>query len=741
MKSFLDFLSRAWTSFVSIRISLPVLIAIVLLAVSVFAFLIFKGANLYWSLQVQGWIDEIARAFDLDKHTARAIFLVVVAAATALTGLCFSFSVTKRRLGRAGLLALTVGVSIVLAYAWQRNFFTPEGTATRCYVLTRDPVHPVRFGNRPGTIDQETGRPCRPVTVERLKQLQDYEKGRRPVRILVRDPTFFDPLTGEAIVWFVRDKEGAIELFDLVGFHPDGQELLAADLEIPAAWRAQFDRQPPRLVESPTDGDFFDAMTGKPRLWYANMLGGGFKFYDRTGYSPESGEALRPVDLDVQKKWHAHKQQAENSRCYVITKDVANAVRYSNRPGEIDPQTGRLCRLITPEVLERLEEYKRGNRPQRIQATDPTFFDLRTGEPIVWFYKGDKGSIELFNLMGFHPQTGDELQPITKEVARDWQTQQQSAPRAPNKVTPSADFELFDPLTGAPRLWFWRNTEADYEFFDGPGFYPRTGEPLKQFTRDEVRTYETEIFRKKEALRKQQEQIEREQKEREARDRAAKEELARKQEEERRTREAEALRASEAGRMCDSLAANPNDRNKVGDGVAFGVLKGQATDAIRWCELAMKQNPEQLRFKYQLARALQWADRTRAFQLHQELTARRYPASFDNLGWMFYMDRKDPNQAVAMFRAGTQLNDADAMVSLAEMVDRGHIVPATPAETKIELCRRAADLGHLGAATCYQMEVAKEEQAARDRTTQLQQQQMMLQLMGTVIQSATARRR
>jgi hypothetical protein len=313
--------------------------------------------------------------------------------------------------------------------------------------------------------------------------------------------------------------------------------------------------------------------------------------------------------------------------------------------------------------------------------------------------------------------------------------------RVPNRVPITRDTPLFDPHSGKPLLWFWRRGDADYEFFDASGFHPRSGERLKQFTRDEVKIYEIEITRTERAIKEQQEKLERERKDREARDRAAKEELARKQEEERRTREEQATRASEAGRMCDSLAANPNDRNKVGEGVAFGVLKGQATEAIRSCELAMKQNPEQPRFKYQLARALQWTDRTRAFQLHQELTARRYPASFDNLGWMFYMDRKDPNQAVAQFRAGTQLNDADAMVSLAEMVDRGHVVPSSPAETKIELCRRAADLGHSGAALCYQMESAKEEQAAKDRAAQLQQQQMMLQLMGTVIQSATARRR
>lgn len=311
----------------------------------------------------------------------------------------------------------------------------------------------------------------------------------------------------------------------------------------------------------------------------------------------------------------------------------------------------------------------------------------------------------------------------------------------PSRVILSPDTTLFDPISGTALLWFWRKDDAEYEFFDGEGYHPRVGERLKRFTRDEVRIYEIEIARKERALREQQEKLDRERRDRDARDRAAKEELARKLEADRREREEQAARASEAGRKCDSLAANPNDRNKVGEGVGFGILKSQSSEAIQACELAVKQNPDQLRFKYQLARALQFTDRPRAFQIHQELTARRYPAAYDNLGWMFYQDRKDPNQAIAMFRAGIQAGDADSLVSLADMIDRGHVVPNSPAETKIELCRRAADFGHAAAAHCYQQEVAKEEQAAKDRETQLIQQQMMLQIMGTAIQAATSRRR
>ncbi|MGX9431855.1 MULTISPECIES: hypothetical protein [Bradyrhizobium] len=54
-------------------------------------------------------------------------------------------------------------------------------------------------------------------------------------------------------------------------------------------------------------------------------------------------------------------------------------------------------------------------------------------EPVVWYFKNDRGQIELFDLMGFHPQTG-ELIPITREVAQVWK---QQAAKVVRRVAPS----------------------------------------------------------------------------------------------------------------------------------------------------------------------------------------------------------------------------------------------------------------------------------------------------------------
>jgi TPR repeat protein len=82
-------------------------------------------------------------------------------------------------------------------------------------------------------------------------------------------------------------------------------------------------------------------------------------------------------------------------------------------------------------------------------------------------------------------------------------------------------------------------------------------------------------------------------------------------------------------------------------------------------------------------------DKDRAFALLEQLTNRRYPAAFDNLGWL-YLARDNIPQAVSHFRVGTQLGDPDSMVSLVEMYDKGHAAPRNQDETKIALLERAA---------------------------------------------------
>ena len=74
-------------------------------------------------------------------------------------------------------------------------------------------------------------------------------------------------------------------------------------------------------------------------------------------------------------------------KCFVITRDT---VIYREHAG-LDPQTGRECKPVTPELVGKLRRYERGQRPVRITTDHPIFFDSGTGRPIVWFYKNKDG--------------------------------------------------------------------------------------------------------------------------------------------------------------------------------------------------------------------------------------------------------------------------------------------------------------------------------------------------------------
>jgi TPR repeat protein len=90
--------------------------------------------------------------------------------------------------------------------------------------------------------------------------------------------------------------------------------------------------------------------------------------------------------------------------------------------------------------------------------------------------------------------------------------------------------------------------------------------------------------------------------------------------------------------------------------------------------LAAQQSPDELRFTYQLGRALELKgegselanNRQRALKIHEQLVAKGYPAAFDNLGSM-YLDRNDLPRAVGLFRRGIRAGDSDSMVSFAEL--------------------------------------------------------------------------
>jgi hypothetical protein len=187
-----------------------------------------------------------------------------------------------------------------------------------------------------------------------------------------------------------------VEIFDLMGHHPEtGEELLPVNKDVVDLWKDQ-NRQAPERIYPDNNFAFFDPVTGQPTAWHRKTETGEYEFYNRPGFYPQTGEALLVVDLATISAWKKYLEDHPSTACYVLTKD---SVRYGTHPG-IDAETGRHCRQYSAEMLERLREYEKGNRPKRIETANPTFFDLRSGEPVIWYAKSKTGTTELFSLMG-----------------------------------------------------------------------------------------------------------------------------------------------------------------------------------------------------------------------------------------------------------------------------------------------------------------------------------------------------
>jgi hypothetical protein len=200
----------------------------------------------------RSYVSEIADVFNLNTHLAAAASFAVFIMFVYLLSLSFSFSRSRRIIGVIGLAAMVLTHSLLLWQGTQNQFFDRSGKTLKCYILSRDGV--VRYMERAG-IDPITGKQCQDLTPDLLERLQEYARGRRPELVLEDEPVFFDQRTGDPIIWYWRAKSGDIELFNLMGFHPEsGEELLPVTPAVVAEWKQQWlwkerHRHPPRAVQ------------------------------------------------------------------------------------------------------------------------------------------------------------------------------------------------------------------------------------------------------------------------------------------------------------------------------------------------------------------------------------------------------------------------------------------------------------------------------------------------------------
>ena len=128
---------------------------------------------------------------------------------------------------------------------------------------------------------------------------------------------------------------------------------------------------------------------------------------------------------------------------------------------------------------------------------------------------------------------------------------------------------------------------------------------------------------------------------------------------------------------CDQLAANPNDPNRVGEGLAWDKLDaGQAVEA---CKQAVNNDPANPRYQYQYARALYKAGQhEEAVKWYRKAVEQGYVAAQAALASMYHKGRgvaQSDTEAVKWFRKAAEQGYVFAQVDLGFMYEFGKGVP------------------------------------------------------------------
>jgi len=278
----------------------------------------------------------------------------------------------------------------------------------------------------------------------------------------------------------------------------------------------------------------------------------------------------------------------------------------------------------------------------------------------------------------------------------------------------------------------------EYEFYDNQGFH-KEGDELRIINKDVIAAWKQYVIDKnKERQKRDQELRDKQERERLRQIQLQKDQEREQQEKaERRQREEQAQadrqqREAQSGAMCDQAAANPNDRQKPSNVTGMDYNDINSSEALSVCETAMNTFPEEPRYKYQYARALESSNPNLAIKLHSQLTRQRYIASFDNLGSLL-MKRKDYPGAIAAFKNGAQADDPDSLVSLADLIQQGIVHVPDPESYSLALLARAAKLGHRGAQRAVEEHAKIVHQNQLQQQYQSQQEQLMLNLFGNIL--------
>ncbi len=107
------------------------------------------------------------------------------------------------------------------------------------------------------------------------------------------------------------------------------------------------------------------------------------------------------------------------------------------------------------------------------------YFRHDNKEVLKWYALTPEG-VKYYDTPGIDPVYGIKLKPVTPEVIKRLKLLDNGdfKPVDPEKVN------WFHPVTGEPQVWYHYSEKNGYNFYDKPGYYPMTGEPLMEVTKE-----------------------------------------------------------------------------------------------------------------------------------------------------------------------------------------------------------------------------------------------------------------
>jgi hypothetical protein len=107
-------------------------------------------------------------------------------------------------------------------------------------------------------------------------------------------------------------------------------------------------------------------------------------------------------------------------KCYVRTPEGIE-IRECTSDGK-DPVYGLPLKPVTPEVIIEVMSLQKGCNLVDPRSTN--FFNKTMGEPQIWYYRRPNGTYDFFDGPCHHPELGVRLEPVSRDVVRDWKSQE-----------------------------------------------------------------------------------------------------------------------------------------------------------------------------------------------------------------------------------------------------------------------------------------------------------------------------